>query len=80
MPDTKARLVTCFKAVFPDLSAAQAETASASAMAAWDSVATVTLAAAVEEEFDLQLEPQDLEKMDSFASVLNLVTQRVATR
>ena len=79
MADTKARLITCFKAVFPDLSAVQAESASASTVAAWDSVATVTLAAAVEEEFDLQLEPEDLEKMDSFANVHNLVTQRVTT-
>ncbi len=80
MPDTQERLERCFQAVFPDLTPAQIAVASSSTMAAWDSVTTITLAAAVEEEFDIQLEPEEIEKMDSFAKFLNLLTARSAVR
>ena len=80
MLDTKGRLVVCFRAVFPELSEAEAAVASVSTLAAWDSVATVTLAAAVEEEFGLQMEPEEIEKMNSFASFFNFVVERSPTR
>jgi acyl carrier protein len=75
MPD-KQRLIRCFQAVFPELSETEAAGASASSLAAWDSVATVTLAASVEEEFGIQFEADEIDKMDSFQSFLKFVATR----
>ena len=71
MPDKQERLIHCFQAVFPGLSEADAVRASTSRLAKWDSLATVTLAAAVEEEFDIQLDAQEIEQMNSFESFLS---------
>ena len=76
MTDTRERLIRCFQAVFPGLSETGAVTASMSNVAAWDSVAMVTLAAAMEEEFGVQFEPEEIEKMKSFHSCLYLLTPR----
>lgn len=76
MSDTEQRLVRCFQAVFPDLSASDVTRASASLLAAWDSVATVTLAAALEEEFNAQFELEEIEKMNSFQNCLSLLAGR----
>jgi acyl carrier protein len=67
MPDNESRLLTCFQAVFPDLSDADLKRATTDRVSAWDSVASVTLAATVEEEFGIQLAPEDIEKLNSFA-------------
>jgi acyl carrier protein len=69
--DRQKRLVRCFQAVFPGLSAAEAVRASAASIARWDSVATVTLAAAVEEEFGIQLAAEEIEGMNSFQRFLD---------
>jgi acyl carrier protein len=45
-------------------------------LAAWDSVATVSLAAAVEEEFGIQFDPEEIENLNSFQSCLNLLANR----
>jgi acyl carrier protein len=70
------RLIRCFQAVFPDLTETEVARASVSRLAAWDSVATVTLAASVEEEFGIQFEPDEIEKMNSFQSFLKYVASR----
>jgi acyl carrier protein len=74
--ETQQRLVRCFQAVFPELKGSDAARANTNSLAAWDSVATVTLAAAVEEEFGIQFEPEEIEKIDSFESCLNLLASR----
>lgn len=71
MNDTRDRLIGCFQAVFPHLSAQDAAKASSSRVGQWDSVATVTLAAAVEEEFDVRFEASEIEKLDSFQAFLD---------
>ena len=76
MTDAKVQLIRCFQAVFPKLSESEVVHATASNVAAWDSVATVTLAAAVEEEFDIQLDMEEIEKMDSFESYLHRLNSR----
>jgi acyl carrier protein len=70
------RLIRCFQAVFPELTESDAGRASVSRLAAWDSVATVTLAASVEEEFGIQFEAEEIEKMNSFQSFLEYVATR----
>lgn len=75
MSDLQQRLVRCFQAVFPALSEGKAMRASASELTAWDSLATLNLAFAVEEEFGIQFEVEEIEKINSFQSCLNLVTR-----
>jgi acyl carrier protein len=80
VPDTNERLIHCFQAVFPDLSEAEATRATSSNIAAWDSVATVTLAAVVEEEFCIQFQVDDIEKMNSFQNYLRLLDGQACSR
>jgi acyl carrier protein len=68
--DARGRLVRCFQAVFPGLSAEAAEKARPEAVPGWDSIATVTLLNVVEEEFRVQFEPEDLERLTSFDALL----------
>ena len=74
MSDARARLAECFAAVFPDLTPAEIETARPDTVAAWDSVANVTLLAVIEEEFGVTVPPDDLERLDSFPAALAYVS------
>jgi acyl carrier protein len=76
MADTKERLLRCFSAVFPPLSVAQIVQASPPTVAAWDSVASVTLFAIVEEEFALEIDVQDMKDLLSFESILQYLQQK----
>jgi acyl carrier protein len=68
MSDTRQRLIRCFQAVFPNLSDADAVRATTLNVSEWDSLATTILAAAIEEEFGIGFEPEDLEALQSFDS------------
>jgi acyl carrier protein len=59
--------------VFPDLSDEQIETADREEMSEWDSLATLTLLAVVEEEFGLQLDDEAIAKLTSFSAVRDLI-------
>jgi len=71
------RLMRCFQAVFGTLPAEEISRASVDTVEGWDSVATVTLAAVVEEEFGIQLEPSELEQLTSFGRFLAALQARV---
>jgi acyl carrier protein len=73
MDETRERLLRCFQAVFPDLADSEIPRASATRLATWDSVATVTLAATVEEEFGIQFDPREIEHLNSFQAFLERV-------
>lgn len=75
MDDTRDRLVKCFLAVFPSLSTADIARASVSNTEVWDSVASVTLLATIEEEFGIELEIQDLAELISFEKILDYLHQ-----
>ena len=77
MDEVRERLIRCFQAVFPELTVQDAERASNSQVGGWDSVATVTLAAAVEEEFRIEFEPEEMEELTSFPIVLDRVLAHV---
>ena len=66
MNDSRDRLIGCFQAVFPHLTTDDIVKATSARISDWDSVATVTLAAAVEEEFDVSLDAREIEKLNSF--------------
>ena len=69
MADLDDRLVRCFSSVFPELSDEQIRSASAKSLSAWDSFATVTLVAVLQQEFGLEIDPDDIEKLVSFERV-----------
>jgi acyl carrier protein len=73
VPDIHQRLTRCFQAVFPGLGDDETAKASSSSVVLWDSLATVTLAAALEEEFGIQFEAEEIEKINSFQSCLKLL-------
>lgn len=70
MTDTSERLSQCFTAVFPTLSQGTLETAMPATVEGWDSVATVTLMSVIEEEFQIQIDPEDIEHLLSFGKAL----------
>jgi acyl carrier protein len=74
----RARLRDCFAAVFPSAAPGELEQASTETRADWDSLATVRLVAVVEEEFEVVLELEDLEQLNSFERVYQLVEARLA--
>jgi acyl carrier protein len=73
MPDPRSRLVECFRTVFPNLNESSALDAQISTIPEWDSIATVTLMALIEEEFGFQIPAEETESLHSFETVLALV-------
>jgi acyl carrier protein len=76
MGDVAERLQRCFAAVFPELPADRLAHASPQTVAAWDSVASVTLFAIIEEEFALEIDVQDMKDLLSFDSILQYLQRR----
>jgi len=66
MHDLDERLIRCFASVFPALSQEEIENASSESEGIWDSLSSVTLAAVVQEEFNVEIEPDALPDLDSF--------------
>jgi len=66
MPDQNERLLRCFSSVFPTLTEEEIENATAESIGIWDSLSTVTLAAVVQEEFDLEIDPEVLPSLNSY--------------
>jgi len=60
------RLTDCFAAVFSDIPRTELPRATADTVPGWDSIALVTLIAAVEEEFAVTLEPDVYPGLTSF--------------
>jgi acyl carrier protein len=75
MTDAQSRLLRCFNAVFPDLSAEEIPRAAMTSVGSWDSLASVTLIAVVEEEFDIQVAPEALEQFVSFELILGYLQE-----
>jgi acyl carrier protein len=67
----------CFRAVFGALTPEEIPAASAEWVAGWDSVATVTLAAVIEEEFGIQFDASELEQITSFSGILAILERRM---
>jgi acyl carrier protein len=70
MDEAQKRLMRCFSAVFPTLSQEEISQASTTNVKAWDSVASVTLFAMIEEEFGIELDMNELAEMTSFERIL----------
>jgi acyl carrier protein len=66
MSEQENRLLQCFASVFPGLSMDEIRSASTQSKGIWDSLSAVTLAAVVQEEFNVEIEPEILPQLDSF--------------
>ena len=66
MSENETRLIRCFASVFPGLSPEEIRVTCARSMGSWDSLSAVTLAAVIQEEFRLEIDPQALPDLDSF--------------
>jgi acyl carrier protein len=69
MKDIHERLVACFRNVFPNVEAEEAPRASTASLAAWDSLAHITLLSAISEEFGVDFSDEDFEELVSFALI-----------
>ena len=68
MNDVTPRLIRCFQAVFPDIPEVKIRAATQQSVPTWDSVATVTLVNVVDEEFNVELDLEQLDQFNSFES------------
>jgi len=76
MDDLKIRLGRCFRSVFPELGEADVERAGMNSLAAWDSMATVTLLAVIEEEFQIEFSTDETGLLTSFELVLEVLRSK----
>ena len=76
MADIRDRLIECFQSVFPALSSDEAINASVGHTAKWDSLANLSLLVVIEEEFEIQIPPDDLDHLRSFAAVETYLKSR----
>ena len=72
------RLVGCFEQVFPDLGPDAIPRCTQSTVAAWDSIAHVTLMSLVGQVFGIDIDFEEFEDATSFAAVLDVVRARAA--
>ncbi len=66
MSEDLGRLMRCFMSVFPGLTPDEIRTINSESSGAWDSLAGVTLASVVQEEFDVEIEASQLLELDSY--------------
>jgi acyl carrier protein len=78
MSVVNARLARCFSAVFPSLEAGAVATASVDTVSEWDSLASLTLVAVIEEEFSITIDDLDLPGLTSFEAASRYVQAQVA--
>jgi acyl carrier protein len=73
MDSLEAQLSRCFSAVFPTLGENDIPSASFETVEGWDSIATVNLIGVIEQEFQIDIDPADLDQMVAFQSAATLL-------
>jgi acyl carrier protein len=76
--DFQERLMQCFRAVFPGLGDEEILKASTDTVAAWDSMASVSLFSLIGEEFSIEVDFEALASFHSFAEILDYATARAS--
>ena len=70
-PGVRDRLTSCMSAYFTNLSTDEIPRASMATIGEWDSMASVTLIAMVQEEFGIEVAAEDHEKFVSYDLILD---------
>jgi acyl carrier protein len=78
MPDLDERLARCFRAVFPGLDEKTISTVHIEQVPEWDSLASVTLARVLEEEFGMPIDLLDFADLRGFQDVRQYIATRSA--
>jgi len=71
--DHRDRLISCFRKVFPGLSNSAIVSANMRNVGAWDSAALLFLMAAVEREFRITFNADQVNRFTSFAAILEML-------
>ncbi len=74
MDEVQNRLTKCFQIVFPDLPPSEISNARQESVAAWDSVASITLLNVIEEEFQIEIDLELVAELDSYERVRQYLT------
>lgn len=74
MDEVQNRLTKCFQIVFPDLPPSEIPKARQESVAAWDSVASITLLNVIEEEFQIEIDLELVAELDSYERVRQYLT------
>jgi len=75
MSEQADRLIRCFASVFPELTPDEIRAATSDSLAAWDSLAAVTLAAVVEQEFGVAIDLLNHPELTSFGAFRQYLAQ-----
>jgi acyl carrier protein len=76
MSELDDRLIRCFSAEFPYLTIEEISAARIGAVQGWDSLATVTLFALIEEEFGIEINLEHLPEL-TFGVIQNYLSQHI---
>jgi acyl carrier protein len=79
MPTPRDRLIECFAAVFPHLGPEEVPLATTASVGEWGSLATLNLIAVIQDEFGVEIAPEDYENFISFELVLDLLEKAHAS-
>jgi acyl carrier protein len=78
MDNAEQRLIKVFETVFPDLPKEKLRSASQESVESWDSVAAITLINLIEEEFEMEMDFDDVADLTSFSRILDYLNGRIA--
>lgn len=76
MSELETRLLRCFASVFPGVAAEELPELSVDSTGVWDSLATVTLAAVIEEECGVAIDPEVLPDLTSYRTFLQYLEKQ----
>ncbi len=71
------RLIECFAVVFPHLERREIPRATMASVGEWDSLASVNIITVVQEEFGIQIAPEDFDSFASFDLIHDLVERNL---
>jgi acyl carrier protein len=77
MSEQEAQLMRCFSSVFPELPSERIRSASADSLEVWDSLASVTLIAVVQQVFGVEIDLLDMPELDSFEAFRTYLDRRI---
>ena len=76
MSNIDDRLANIFATTFPDVPESSIRSATQQNTPNWDSVAAITLMNLIEEEFQIQMDFEDLADLTSFAKISDYLTRK----
>lgn len=77
MNNLDQRLISVFRNAFPDVPEDRLSSVTQENTQSWDSVAAITLMNLIEEEFEMQLDFEDLADLTSFARVRDYLAPKL---